>query len=75
MCILVGNFVLRIQHQHHDIGNFHGLESSDHRELLNALDYLPPAAQARSINERVVAAVAVEININTVARVRAGRML
>jgi hypothetical protein len=65
--ILLGDLGLRVQHQQHDVAGLDGLQRLDDGELLDRLEYLAALAQACGIDQRVAAAVALEVDLDGVA--------
>ncbi|KAG0765009.1 hypothetical protein G6F22_018108 [Rhizopus arrhizus] len=66
--ILLGNLGVRIQHQQHDVAGLDGLQRLDDGEFFHGLEHLAALAQAGRVDQRVAAAVTVEIDLDGVAR-------
>ena len=66
--ILLGDVLLRVEQQHDDVGVLDRLQRLDHREFLDRLDHLAAAAHAGGVDQRVAAAVALEIEVDRIAR-------
>ena len=60
-----------VEQQHDDVGVLDRLQRLDHRELLDGLEHLAAAAHAGGVDQRVTAPVALEVEVDRVAR-RAG---
>ena len=68
MRILLGNILLRVQHQHHHVGFGNRLQGLHHREFLDRFEYLAAAADAGRVDQRVLLAIALERNLDRIAR-------
>ncbi len=58
----------RVEQQHDDVRVLDRLQRLDHRELLDRLEHLAAAAHARGVDQRVAPSVALEVEIDRVAR-------
>ena len=67
MGILLGDLVARIDHQHHHIGILDRLQRLHHRELLHRLVDLAAAAHTGGVDDSVLLAGALEIDIDRIA--------
>jgi hypothetical protein len=68
MRVLLGNVLARIEHQHHHVGVLDRLQGLDDGELLHRLEHLALAAHAGGVDQDVGLAVALELDVDRVAR-------
>ncbi len=68
MRILLRDSLLGVEYQHDDIGILDRLQRLDHREFLDGFEHLAAAAHAGGVDQRVPASVALEIDVDRVAR-------
>ena len=68
MGILVGNVGLGVDHQDDHVGILDRLQRLDHRELLDRLEDLAALPHARRIDEHVMLAAALEVDLDGIAR-------
>ena len=66
--VLLGHALARVEQQDHDVGVLDRLQRLHHRELLDRLEHLAPAADAGGVDQRVAALVALEVEVDRVAR-------
>ena len=66
--VLLGDAVLRVEHEHDDVRVVDRLHRLDDRELLGRLDHLALPAHAGRVDDRVALAVALEVERDRVAR-------
>ena len=66
--VLLGDAVLRVEQQDHDVRVLDRLQRLDDRKLLDRFEHLAAAAHARGVDQRVRASVALEVEIDRVAR-------
>ena len=65
--VLVGNILLRVQHQYGHIGGFYCLHGFDDREFFYRFFHLAAAAHAGGVDDGEGFAVAFEVDVDTVA--------
>src|SRR6185436_7314976 len=67
VCILVGDVLRDIEHQHHHIGVLDRLQGFHHRELFDHVVDLAAAAYSSRVDQRIAPAAALEVDVNAVA--------
>ncbi len=68
MRILLGNVLARVEHQHHHVGVLDRLQRLDDGEFLDRLEHFALAPHAGGVNQDVGLAVALELDIDRIAR-------
>ena len=66
--VLLGDVLRGVHHQDHDVGALDRLQRLHHGELLDGLEHLALAADARGVDERVGLALPARLDLDRVAR-------
>ena len=66
--VLLGHALARVEQQDHDVGVLDRLQRLHDRELLDRLEHLAAPADARGVDQRVATLVALEVEVDRVAR-------
>jgi hypothetical protein len=68
MRVLLGDLVAGIHHQHHHIGILDGLHGLDHGKFFHRFVHLAAPPHPGGIDDGVLLAVALKVDVDTVAR-------